>query len=105
MADWDRLEQRLNTGKWPDGESLKETAVRDRYFLTEMRGSQSVEREVTLEEYCRAERNAGFRPSYLRSTDPAFMTTPATGSFSSGRTGISGRAQRAPIVSSPKGPM
>lgn len=78
--------------------------MRDRYYLTEMRGSESVEREVTLEEYCRAERNAGFRPSYLRSTDPAYMTTPATGSFSSGRTGISGRSQRAPAVS-PKGGM
>ena len=44
--------------------------------------------EVSLEQYCRAERAAGFRPK-LWSGDPNYMTTPATGGFSGGN--VSGR--------------
>lgn len=44
--------------------------------------------EVPKEEWIRAERAAGFRPK-LWSGDPAYMTTPATGGFSSSY-GISG---------------
>ena len=57
-----------------------------RYFLTE-------EREVTKEEWVRAERAAGFRP---KGED---VGQPATGSFSSGK--ISGRMEE----SSPTGRM
>jgi hypothetical protein len=66
----------------------------DRYYLSAMLGSEKVEREVTLEEFCRAERAAGFRPK-LPSSDRFYMVTPATGGFSSGA--ISGRV--APGVS------
>ena len=62
-----------------------------RYFLSCKLGAEKVEREVTLEEYCKAERAAGFRPK-LWSSDPAYMTTPATGGFSNGD-GISGRIE------------
>lgn len=41
------------------------------------------EEEVTLEEFCKAERRNGFKPK-LPSTDENFMTTPATGGFKSG---------------------
>lgn len=61
-----------------------------KYFLSVELGGEVIEREVTLEEYCKAERNAGFRPK-LWSGDPAYMTTPATGGFSSGN--ISGRTK------------
>lgn len=61
----------------------------DRYFLSVTIAGEKIEREVTLEEFCKAERAAGFRPK-LWSGDPAYMTTPATGGFSSSR-GISGR--------------
>lgn len=44
--------------------------------------------KVTREEWIRAERQAGFRPK-LSSADPAYMTTCATGGFSSS-VGISG---------------
>lgn len=57
-----------------------------RYFLTE-------EREVTIEEYVRAERDAGFRP---KGEDKG---QPATAGFSSGK--ISGRTEE----SSPTGRM
>lgn len=77
---------------------------RDRYYLTEVKDGQPVEREVTLEEYCRAERNAGFRPKGLSSTDPNFMTTPATGSFGSSRSSVSGRTRWEP-ANELKGPM
>jgi hypothetical protein len=46
--------------------------------------------EVTKEEFIRAERGAGFRPK-CASSDPQYMTTCATGGFSSGS--ISGRVQ------------
>jgi hypothetical protein len=62
----------------------------DRYFLSATLGGEKVEREVSLEEFCRAERVAGFRPK-LPSTDPRYMTTPATGSFYTA--GISGRVE------------
>ena len=53
-----------------------------KYFLqSKIPGSEAV--EVSLEEYCRGERSAGFRPK-LSSDHPDYMTTPATGGFSSG---------------------
>lgn len=61
-----------------------------RYFLSAKLGDETIEREVSLEEFCKAERSAGFRPK-LWSGDPAYMTTPATGGFSSGN--ISGRTE------------
>ena len=51
----------------------------DKYYLKIF----DEEKEVTLEEYCKAERNAGFRPK-LSSDHPDYNTTPATGGFSSG---------------------
>ena len=65
-----------------------------KYFLSATVGSEKIEREVTLEEFCKAERSAGFRPK-LWSGDPAYMTTPATGGFSNGN-GISGRTEYVP---------
>lgn len=62
-----------------------------RYFLCATLGDEKVEREVTLEEFCKAERAAGFRPK-MWSGDPRYMTTPATGGFSSGV--VSGRSIR-----------
>lgn len=62
----------------------------NRYFLSATLGGETVEREVTLEEFCKAERAAGFRPK-LWSGDPAYMTTPATGGF--GGSGIRGRVE------------
>lgn len=62
-----------------------------RYFLSATIAGEKIEREVTLEEYCKVERGAGFRPK-LWSGDPAYMTTPATGGFSNG-SGISGRQE------------
>jgi len=46
--------------------------------------------EVTKEDWIKAERSAGFRPK-LWSGDPAYMTTCATGGWSS--SGISGRIE------------
>ena len=60
-----------------------------RYYLRVYFNGELIEREVSVEEFCRAERNAGFRPK-LASDDPHYMTTPATGGFGSS-TGISGR--------------
>jgi hypothetical protein len=54
-----------------------------KYFLSVTFNDEKIEREVSLEEYCKAERNAGFRPK-MASSDPKYMTTPATGGFSSG---------------------
>lgn len=51
------------------------------YFLSVTLAGEKIEREVTLEEFCKAERAAGFRPK-LSSSDPRYMTTPATGGFS-----------------------
>ena len=65
-----------------------------RYFLSATIAGEKIEREVTLEEFCKAERAAGFRPK-LWSGDPAYMTTPATGGFSSS-SGISGRTEYVP---------
>lgn len=57
-----------------------------KYYLSAVLGSEKIEREVTLEEFCRAERSAGFSPK-LASTDPKFMTTPATSGFGCGSIG------------------
>ena len=59
------------------------------YFLSSTIAGEKFEKEVSLEEFCRAERAAGFRPK-MSSDDPRYMTTPATGGFSSSY-GISGR--------------
>jgi len=59
-----------------------------RYFLTVTIAGEKIEREVSLEEFCNAERQAGFRPK-LSSDNPQYMTTPATGGFGSS-SGISG---------------
>ena len=58
----------------------------ERYFLYAIIGGEKVEREVTLAQYCAAERMAGFRPK-LSSSDSAYMTTPATGGFGCGNVG------------------
>ena len=54
-----------------------------KYYLTATLGNEQIKREVSLEEFCKAERQAGFRPK-LPSTDPRYMTTPATGGFFGG---------------------
>lgn len=48
-------------------------------------------REVSADEYVRAERNAGFAPKNIDVRDPDYRRVPATASFSSSRAGISGR--------------
>jgi len=58
------------------------------YFLSSTLAGEKFEKEVSLEEYCRAERNAGFKPK-MSSDNPKYMTTPATGGFSSSY-GVSG---------------
>ncbi len=58
----------------------------NRYFI---KLGDGPEREVSLTEYCAAERNAGFYPKGPSRSDPEWMTTPATASFSNGS--ISGR--------------
>jgi len=64
----------------------------DKYFLTVTLGGEQITKEVTLKEYCEAERRAGFRPP-LASTHPEYMTTPATGGFGGGSDGISGSVE------------
>lgn len=61
----------------------------DTYFLSVILNGEKIEREVTLKEYCEAERLAGFRPK-MASDNPAYMITPATAGFGSS-VGISGR--------------
>jgi hypothetical protein len=61
----------------------------NKYFLKVTLAGEEIEREVTKEEYCKAERAAGFRPK-MATDDPGYMTTPATAGFSSSN-GISGR--------------
>ena len=61
-----------------------------KYFLSVQLLGEKLEREVTLEQFCSAERGAGFRPK-MSSTDPRYMSTPATGGFSDGTT--SGRIE------------
>ncbi len=58
----------------------------DRYYLSYKFGKLEIESRVTLEEFCKAERAAGFRPK-LSSCDAAYMTTPATGGFDNGNIG------------------
>lgn len=60
----------------------------NKYFLSINIAGEEIEREVSLEEYCKAERSAGFRPK-LWSGHPNYMRTPATGGFYSS-SGISG---------------
>lgn len=62
----------------------------DQYFLSCTLAGEVIEREVSVEEFCKAERAAGFRPK-LWSGDPAYMTTPATAGF--GGDGIRGRVE------------
>ena len=53
----------------------------NKYYLSVELAGEKIEREVSLIEYCKAERQAGFRPR-MASDDPRYMTTPATGGFS-----------------------
>ena len=62
-----------------------------KYFLGIRLGEETIEREVTLEAFCQAERAAGFQPK-MSSDDPRYMTTPATGGFT-GTQGITGRVE------------
>lgn len=62
----------------------------DRYFIYCIIAGETIEKEVTVEEYCRAERNAGFRPK-LPTDHPKYMVTPATGGF--GRDSMGGRIE------------
>ncbi len=62
-----------------------------RYFLSSTFAGEKFEKEVSVEEFCRAERSSGFQPK-MASSDPGYMTTPATGGFSSSY-GISGRTE------------
>lgn len=55
----------------------------NRYFLSFAIDGEPARREVSLEDYCKAERAAGFRPK-MASDDPRYMRTPATAGFSSG---------------------
>ena len=59
-----------------------------KYYLSTKLGDEEIEREVSLEQFCEAERKAGFRPKGISPSDPAYMTTPATGGF-----GIYGQGQ------------
>ena len=63
--------------------TLKDTIhgedAKPRYFLKT--GPQEDFQEVSVEDFCRAERAAGFRPK-LSSLDPRYWVTPATGGFS-----------------------
>ena len=68
----------------------------ERYFLSVTLAGEKIEREVTVEEFCRAERQAGFHPK-MSFSDPHYMTTPATGGFGSTMSGISGRVQWDPL--------
>jgi hypothetical protein len=63
------------------------------YFLSVALAGEKIEREVTLEEFCKAERAAGFRPK-LSSDHARYMTTLATGGFSG--SGVSGRVKYTP---------
>lgn len=61
------------------------------YFLSSTIAGEKFEKEVSVEEYCRAERAAGFRPK-MSSSDSHYITTTATGGFSSSY-GISGSCE------------
>ena len=60
-----------------------------KYFLKA--AHESAWKEVSLSEFCRAERDAGFYPRRLTPDHPDYMTTPATGSF--GSRGMEGRVE------------
>ena len=51
------------------------------YYVENIINGQYIEKEVSLKEYCKAERSAGFQPK-MSSDHPDYMTTPATGGFS-----------------------
>lgn len=63
----------------------------EKYFLSSTIAGEKFEKEVSIEEFCRAERVGGFRPK-MSSDNPLYMITPATGGFSSSY-GISGRVK------------
>lgn len=66
-----------------------------KYFLSVTLAGEKIEREVSVAEYCMAERVAGFYPkTYVGSPD--YLTTPATGGFGSPLGGVSGRSQYFP---------
>jgi hypothetical protein len=67
----------------------------DRYFLSITLAGEKIEREVSVEEFCKAERQAGFRPK-MASDNPRYMTTPAMGGFGSTMSGVSGRTEYSP---------
>ena len=56
-----------------------------KYFVSCTIGGEEIESEVSLAEYCKAERECGFR-SRMAKTDPDYMITPATAGFSRGET-------------------
>lgn len=58
----------------------------EKYFLYTGLGPDRTEKEVTKQEFIKAERNAGFRPK-LASNHPDYMNVCATGGFGSGDTG------------------
>lgn len=59
---------------------IEDTLGTPKYYLSH---SALGEKEVTKQEFIKAERAAGFRPK-LPSTHPNYMETCATGGFSSG---------------------
>jgi hypothetical protein len=64
--------------------------LRTKYFIKEGDGP---EREVTVEQYCRAERRSGFYPRGIGPDDPRYLQRPATAGFGSSFSNVSGRIQ------------
>ena len=62
----------------------------NKYFLSVRFAGELIERQVSLEEFCRVERQAGFHPK-MPSDNPHYMTTPATSGFSTA--GCNGRVE------------
>jgi hypothetical protein len=61
---------------------------KNQYFLYDYKGGRKMnEREVTLEEYCRAERAACFTPKNIDPSHPDYFKTPATASWGVGDRG------------------
>jgi hypothetical protein len=72
-----------------DGDGDNQTSEKiktEKYSLYTGFGPERKEKEVTKQEFIRAERNAGFRPK-LASDHPDYMNTCATGGFGSGNNG------------------
>lgn len=65
----------------------------DRYMLRN-RGSDAEYIEVPKKEWIRAERRAGFQPKEIASDHPKYMSTCATGGFSSTQSSIEGKIIR-----------